>query len=88
MINKRQDQAPRLSVRRMCTRRQTLSEDMWKSVRTAAKLRSSGPQLVKVFESIAGRYECNRGLFSDVNAVFAAILPVLFVITGRIFEIL
>ena len=72
----------------MCTRRQTLSEGMRKSVRTAAKQNSSGPQSVKVFESIAGRYDCNGRLLSDVNAVFAAILPVLFVITGRIFEIL
>ena len=53
---KRQEQVPRLPVRRMCTRRQTQSEGMRKSVRTAAKQESSGPQSVKIFESIAGRY--------------------------------
>ena len=86
IISQRQDQAPRLPSRWKCAHRLTLSGGSG-TVRIRER-RSRDPQSVKVFESIAGRYDCNGRLLSDVNAVFAAILPVLFVITGRIFEIL
>ena len=73
----RRDQAPRLSVRRKCTRRQTLSEGTRKSVRISEE-DSSDPQSVKIFESIAGRIDCGKIRCSDVDVEFAVILPVLF----------
>ena len=73
----RRDQAPRLSVRRKCTRRQTLSEGTRKSVRISEE-DSSDPQSVKIFESIAGRIDCGKIRCSDVDIEFAVILPVLF----------
>ena len=76
-IYTRRDQAPRLSVRRKCTRRQTLSEGTRKSVRISEE-DSSDPQSVKIFESIAGRIDCGKIRCSDVDVEFAVILPVLF----------
>ena len=73
----KRDQAPDVSVCRKCTRRQTLSEGTRKSVRIS-EADSSDPQSVKIFESIAGRIECDKIRCSDVDVELAVILPVLF----------
>ena len=39
--------------------------------------------MVKVFESIAGRTGCAKVMFADVQAPFAASLPVLFLMAKR-----
>ena len=71
----RQDQAPRLPSRWKCAHRLTPSGGGG-TVRIRER-RSRDPQSVKVFESIAGRFDCSRAGCSDVDAKLAVILPVL-----------
>lgn len=75
IIYTRQDQAPRLPSRWKRAHRLTLSGDSG-TVRIRER-RSRDPQLVKVFESIAGRCGCVQGMPADVQALLAATLPVL-----------
>lgn len=71
----RQDQAPRLPSRWKCAHRLTLSGGSG-TVRIRER-RSRDPQSVKVFESIAGRHDCNGAECSDVGTGLAVILLVL-----------
>ena len=71
----RQDQAPRLPSRWKCTHRLTLSGGSG-TVRIRER-RSRDPQSVKVFESIAGRCSCTKGMQADVRVSLADALPVL-----------
>jgi len=80
IIFTRQDQAPRLPSRWKCAHRLTLSGGSG-TVRIRER-RSRDPQSVKVFESIAGRGGCAKGMLADVQVSLAVALPVL-VLCGK-----
>ena len=72
----RQDQEPRLPSQWKCAHRLTLSGGGG-TLRIRERM-SRDPQMVKIFESIAGRTGCVKVLFADVQAPLSASLPSLF----------